>query len=89
MRQIIKHLSGNGVKILSFGFDVDEETQRKCMKSRDTSISEEEITTRINSNQEFDEIFKENNVFEHIYSNDEEKDNFSIDLYNSWNYILQ
>ncbi len=25
MRQIIKHLSGNGVKILSFGFDVDEE----------------------------------------------------------------
>ena len=41
MRQIIKHLSGNGVKILSFGFDVDEETQRKRMKSRDTSISEE------------------------------------------------
>uniref|UniRef100_A0A8C4Q8A2 Guanylate kinase-like domain-containing protein n=1 Tax=Eptatretus burgeri TaxID=7764 RepID=A0A8C4Q8A2_EPTBU len=32
-RQIIKHLSG--VKILSFGFDVDEETQRKRMKSRD------------------------------------------------------
>ena len=29
MRQIIKHLSGNGVKILSFGFDVDVETQRK------------------------------------------------------------
>ena len=45
MRQIIKHLSGNGIKILSFSFDVDEETQRKCMKSRDTSISEEEITT--------------------------------------------
>ena len=43
MRQIIKHLSGNGVKILSFGFDVDEETQCKRMKSRDTSISEEEI----------------------------------------------
>ena len=37
MRQIIKHLSGNGVKILSFGFDVDEETQLKRMKSRDTS----------------------------------------------------
>ena len=34
MRQIIKHLSG--VKILSFGFDVYEETQRKRMKSRDT-----------------------------------------------------
>ena len=30
MRQIIiKHLSGNVVKILSLGFDVDEETQRK------------------------------------------------------------
>ena len=48
MRQIIKHLSG--VKILSFSFDVDEETQRKRMKSRDTIISEEEITTRINVN---------------------------------------
>ena len=32
MRQIIKHLSG--VKILSFGCDGDEETQRKRMKSR-------------------------------------------------------
>ena len=39
IRQIIKHLSGNGFKILSVGFDVDEEIQRKCMKSRDTSIS--------------------------------------------------
>ena len=34
MRQIIKHLSGNGVKILSFGFDVGEETQRKRMKQQ-------------------------------------------------------
>ena len=50
MRQIIKHRSGNGVKILSFGIDV-EETQRKRMKSKDTSISKEEITTRINVNK--------------------------------------
>ena len=35
MRQI-KHLSG--VKILSFGFDVDEETQRRHMKSRDAIL---------------------------------------------------
>ena len=88
MRQIIKHLSGNGVKILSFGFDVDEETQRKRMKSRDTSISEEEITTRINVNEEFDEIFKENNLFEHIYFHNEEKENFLIDLNNSENDIF-
>ena len=81
MRQIIKHLSG--VKILSFGFDVDEETQCKRMKSRDTSISEEEITTRINVNKEFDKIFKEKDLFEHIYFNDEEKENFPVDLYNS------
>ena len=87
MRQIIKHLSG--VKILSFGFDVDEETQRKRMKSRDTSISEEEITTRINVNKEFDEIFKEKDLFEHIYFNDEEKENFPVDLYNSLNDIFQ
>ena len=59
------------------------------MKSRDTSISEEEITTRINSNKEFDEIFKENNLFEHIYSNDEEKENFPIDFHNSLNDIFQ
>ena len=37
------------LKILSFGFDVNEEAQRKHMKSKDTSISEE-ITTRINVN---------------------------------------
>ena len=66
MRQIIKNLSGNGLKILSFGFDVDE-TQCKRMKSRDTSMSEEEITTCINVNEEFDEIFKEKDLFEHIY----------------------
>ena len=36
MRHIIKHLSG--VKILSFGFDVDEETQHTGMKSIDTDI---------------------------------------------------
>ncbi len=89
MRQIIKHLSGNGVKILSFGFDVDEETQRKRMKSRDTSISEEEITTCINVNKEFDEIFKEKDFFEHIYFNDEEMENFPVDLYNSVNDIFQ
>ena len=47
MRQIIIHLSANGVKILSFGFDIDEESQRKCMQSRDTSISEEEITSHV------------------------------------------
>uniref|UniRef100_UPI0035902EEF guanylate kinase-like n=1 Tax=Myxine glutinosa TaxID=7769 RepID=UPI0035902EEF len=29
MRQIMKHLSDNGVKILTFGFDVDEETHRQ------------------------------------------------------------
>ena len=28
-------------------------------------MTEEEITTRINVNEEFDEIFKENNLFEH------------------------
>ena len=89
MRQIIKHLSGNGIKILSFGFDVDEETPCKLMKSRDTSVSEEEITTRINSYKEFDEIFEENNLFEHIYFNDEEKENFPLDLYNSFNDIFQ
>uniref|UniRef100_A0A8C4NFP4 Guanylate kinase-like domain-containing protein n=1 Tax=Eptatretus burgeri TaxID=7764 RepID=A0A8C4NFP4_EPTBU len=33
MRQIIKHLSGHGVKILSFRFDVDEETQRISIDS--------------------------------------------------------
>ena len=71
-------MSGDGVNILSFGFDVDEETQRKRMKSRDTSIGEEEITTRINVNKEFDEIFKENNLFEHIYFNDEEKEIFLL-----------
>ena len=43
MRQIIKHLSGNGVKILSFGFDVDEETQCKCMKSRDTILVKKKL----------------------------------------------
>ena len=58
MRQIIKHLSGNAVKILSFVFDVYEETQRKRMKSRDTSISEEEITTHINVNKEFMKYLK-------------------------------
>ena len=89
MRQIIIHLSGNGIKILSFGFNVDEETQCKRMKSRDTSIREEEITTRINVNKEFDEIFKEKDLFEHIYFNDEEKENFPVDLYNSVNDILQ
>ena len=87
MRQIIKHLSG--VKILSFGFDVDEETQCKRMKSRDTSISEEEITTPINVNEEFDEIFKEKDLFEHIYLDDEEMENFPVDLYNSLNDIFQ
>ena len=89
MRQIIKHLSGNGIKILSFGFDVDEETQCKHMKSRDTSIRKEEITTRINVNKEFDEIFKEKDLFQHIYFNDEEKENFTLDLYNSFNDIFQ
>ena len=89
MRQILKHLSGNGVKILSFGFDVDEETQRKHMKSRDTSISEEEITTCINVIKEFDEIFKEKDLFEHIYFDDKEKENFPVDLYNSVNDIFQ
>ena len=59
------------------------------MKSRDTSISEEEITTCINSYKEFDEIFEENNLFEHIYFNDEEKENFTLDLYNSFNDIFQ
>ncbi len=87
MRQIIKHLSG--VKILSFGFDVDEETQRRRMKSRDTSISEEEITTRINVNKEFDEIFILKYFFEHIYFNDEEKENSPFYLYNSVNDIFQ
>ena len=43
MRQIIKHLSGNGVKNLSFSFDVDEETQRKCMKSRDTILVKKKL----------------------------------------------
>ena len=56
MRQTIKHLSGNGFKIWSFGFDVYEETQRKRMKSRDASISEGQITTRIDVNKEFDNI---------------------------------
>ena len=52
----------------------------------DTSINEEEInTTRINVNKEFDEIFKEKDLFEHIYLNDEEKENFPVDLYNSVN----
>ena len=51
MRQIIKCLIGKGVKILSFGFDVVDETQCKHMKSRDTSINEEQITTRINANK--------------------------------------
>ena len=34
MSQIIKHLSGNMVKILSFGFDVDEETTQTYEKQR-------------------------------------------------------
>ena len=87
MRQIMKHLSGNGVKILSFGFDVNDETQRKFMKSRDSGISED--TTRINVDEDFDEIFEENDLFEHIYFNDEEKENFPVDLYNSVNDIFQ
>uniref|UniRef100_UPI00358E828D guanylate kinase-like n=1 Tax=Myxine glutinosa TaxID=7769 RepID=UPI00358E828D len=89
MRQIMKHLSDNRVKILSFGFDVDEETQRQCMKSRDTGISEEEMTTRINVNKGFDKILKEKDLFEHIYFNDKEKEYFPIDLYNAVNDIFQ
>ena len=86
---MIKHLSGNGVKILSFGFDVDEETQRKRLKSWDANISEEEITTPINAHEKFDEIFIEKDLFEHIYFNDEEKENFPFDLHNSLNDIFQ
>ena len=48
-------------KSSSWQVSVDEETQSKRMKSRDKSISEEEITTLINSNKEFDEILEENN----------------------------
>ena len=59
------------------------------MKSRNASMSEEEISTRINSKKEFDEIVKENNLFEHIDFNDEEKENFPVDLYNSLNDIFQ
>ena len=72
-----------------FVITVDEETQCKHMKSRDTSISEEEIKTRINVNKEFDEIFKEKDLFEHIYFNDEEKENIPVDHYNSVNDIFQ
>ena len=36
-----------------------------------------------------DEIFKEKALFEHIYFNDEEKENFPVDLYNSVNDIFQ
>ena len=43
----------------------------------------------INVNKEFDEIFKEKDLFEHIYFNDEEKENFPVDLYNSVNDIFQ
>ena len=37
----------------------------------------------------FDEIFKGKDLFEHIYFNDEEKENFPVDLYNSVNDIFQ
>ena len=39
--------------------------------------------------KEFDEIFKEKDLFEHIYLDDEEKENFPVDLYNSLNDVFQ
>ena len=55
------------------------------MKKRKIAL----LTTRINVNKKFDEIFKEKDSFEHMYFNDEEKENFPVDLYNSVNDIFQ